>query len=164
MTCPGRGLPHRGGTHPYLGLEDRLDVGRRREPHPLEVLAVGVCCTRTARSATSRPSRPARRSARSRRGAAVRSFQGEPLGLVELPESRVLTGESITGELIRIRPPGRERDAILSVNGQPARDANGSVVAAVMLSREVSEEIAMAIEVRRLASERDWDASPMQAR
>ena len=32
-----------------------------------------------------------------------------------------------------------------------------------MLCREVSEEIAMAIEVRRLASERDWQSSPMQA-
>jgi hypothetical protein len=30
-----------------------------------------------------------------------------------------------------------------------------------MLCREVSDEIAMAIEARRLASERDWDASPM---
>jgi ABC-type transporter Mla subunit MlaD len=93
----------------------------------------------------------------------VRSFQGEALDAADLPESRVLAGESVTGELIRIRPPGRDRDLILSVNGQPARDAKGTVVAAVMLCREVSEEIAMAIEVRRLASQREWDAPPMQA-
>jgi PAS domain-containing protein len=86
----------------------------------------------------------------------IRSFNGDVLELDELPESRVLAGETLTGELVRLRPPGRERDLILSVNGQPARDAEGKVVAAVMLSREVSEEIAMAIEVRRLASERDW--------
>lgn len=86
----------------------------------------------------------------------VRSFNGDTLELDDLPESRVLGGETLTGELIRLRPPGRETDLILSVNGQPARDVEGKVVAAVMLSREVSEEIAMAIEVRRLASERDW--------
>jgi PAS domain S-box-containing protein len=93
----------------------------------------------------------------------VRSFQEETLEVDELLESRVLAGESVSGELIRIRPPGRDRDLILSVNGQPARDANGTVVAAVMLCREVSEEIAMAIEVRRLASQRDWEAPPVQA-
>jgi len=87
----------------------------------------------------------------------VRSFQGDPLELDELPESRVLAGETIHGALIRMRPPSRERDVILSVNGQPARDATGKVVAAVMLCREVSEEIAMAIEVRRMQSERDWE-------
>ena len=52
------------------------------------------------------------------------------------------------------RPRGRDHDVILSVNGQPARDPAGRVVAAVMLSRPISEEVAMAIEVRRLAEER----------
>jgi PAS domain-containing protein len=90
----------------------------------------------------------------------VRAFNGEGLVLGELPESRVLQGESVHGALIRMRPAGRDRDVILSVNGQPARDATGKVVAAVMLCREVSEEIAMAIEVRRLASERDYSGRP----
>jgi PAS domain-containing protein len=89
----------------------------------------------------------------------VRTFQGDPMELDELPESRVLAGETVHGALVRMRPPGRERDVILSVNGQPARDATGKVVAAVMLCREVSEEIAMAIEVRRMQSEREWDGS-----
>jgi hypothetical protein len=56
--------------------------------------------------------------------------------------------------LIRMRPPGREQDVILSVNGQPARDPSGTVVAAVMLARPISEEVAMAIEVRRIAEDR----------
>jgi hypothetical protein len=72
----------------------------------------------------------------------------------------MLTSETVSGTMIRIRPPGRDRDLILSVNGQPARDATGKVVAAVMLCREVSEEIAIAIEVRRMASGREWDTSP----
>lgn len=83
----------------------------------------------------------------------VRAFSGASLAVGEMPESRVLGGEVVSGMLIRVRPPGRERDVILSVNGQPARDASGRIVAAVMLAREVSEEIAMAIEVRRLAQD-----------
>ena len=93
----------------------------------------------------------------------VRTFHGDPMEIDDLPESRVLAGETINSELVRMRPPGRDADVILSINGQPARDANGTVVAAVMLCREVSEEIAMAIEVRRLASERTWESSPVQA-
>ena len=53
-----------------------------------------------------------------------------------------------------MRPLGRDHDIILPVNGQPVRDPAGNVVAAVMLSRPISEEVAMAIEVRRLAEER----------
>jgi len=83
----------------------------------------------------------------------VRSFSGAALTAADMPESRVLRGEVVSGTLIRVRPPGRERDVILSVNGQPARDASGKIVAAVMLFREVSEEIAMAIEVRRLSQD-----------
>ena len=40
------------------------------------------------------------------------------------------------------------------MNGQPARNPAGTVVAAVLLSRPISEEVAMAIEVRRLAEGR----------
>lgn len=80
----------------------------------------------------------------------VRAFSGEALAVSEMPESRVLRGEVVTGVLVRVRPPGRDHDVLLSVNGQPARDASGRIVAAVMLAREVSEEIGMAIEVRRL--------------
>jgi PAS domain-containing protein len=84
----------------------------------------------------------------------VRDFGGEQLEPGELPESRVLAGEVVSGLLIRMRPPGRDRDVILSVNGQPARDSNGKVVAAVLLSRAISEEVAMAIEVRRMSEDR----------
>ena len=84
----------------------------------------------------------------------IRSFRGEPMDVEDLPESRVLAGETINSMLVRMRPPGRDHDVILSVNGQPARDSAGKVVAAVMLSRPVSEEMGMAIEVRRLAEER----------
>ena len=47
---------------------------------------------------------------------------------------------------------------ILSINGQPARDPSGKVVAAVMLARPISEEVAMAIEVRRISEDRSDSA------
>jgi PAS domain-containing protein len=84
----------------------------------------------------------------------VRTFGGQQLEPEELPESRVLQGEVLNSMLIRMKPPGRDHDVILSVNGQPARDNQGKVVAAVMLCRAISEEVAMAIEVRRITEER----------
>ncbi|MEO8475440.1 MAG: PAS domain-containing protein [Actinomycetota bacterium] len=84
----------------------------------------------------------------------VRDFSGVQLTPAELPESRVLAGEVVSGVLIRMRPPGRDLDVVLSVNGQPARDANGKVVAAVLLSRAISEEVAMAIQVRKMSEDR----------
>ncbi len=84
----------------------------------------------------------------------VRTFGGQQLEPDELPESRVLQGEVLNSMLIRMKPPGRDHDVILSVNGQPARDTQGKVVAAVMLCRAISEEVAMAIEVRRITEER----------
>jgi PAS domain-containing protein len=89
----------------------------------------------------------------------VRTFGDEPVEVDTMLESRVLMGEIVSGELIRMRPPGRVDDVILSVNGQPARDSAGKVVAAVMLCREVSEEVAMAMEVRRIAQQRPAPAT-----
>lgn len=89
----------------------------------------------------------------------IQTFGGDPMDVDELPESRVLAGETVNSAVIRMRPPGRDHDVILSVNGQPARDPAGSVVAAVMLSRPISEEVAMAIEVRRISEERPGSAT-----
>ena len=84
----------------------------------------------------------------------TRTFGGDEMEIDDLPESRVLAGETINSELVRMRPPGRDTDVILSINGQPARDPAGKVVAAVMLARPISEEVAMAIEVRRISEDR----------
>jgi PAS domain-containing protein len=81
----------------------------------------------------------------------VRTFGGDRLPVNQLPESFVLRGQQVHGTLVRIRPAGSSRETILSVNGCPARDVPGKTVAAVMVAREVSEEVAMAMEVRRLA-------------
>jgi PAS domain-containing protein len=84
----------------------------------------------------------------------MRTFGGDQMEIDDLPESRVLSGETINSELVRMRPPGRDTDVILSINGQPARDPSGKVVAAVLLARPISEEVAMAIEVRRISEDR----------
>jgi PAS domain-containing protein len=89
----------------------------------------------------------------------IRTFSNDEMSVDEMPESRVLAGETVNSVLVRMRPPGRDHDVILSVNGQPARDSAGTVVAAVMLSRPISEEVAMAIEVRRIGEERSGSIS-----
>jgi PAS domain-containing protein len=88
----------------------------------------------------------------------IRWFGGDQMEIYDLPESRVLSGETINSELVRMRPPGRDTDVILSINGQPARDPSGKVVAAVLLARPISEEVAMAIEVRRISEDRSDSA------
>ncbi len=85
---------------------------------------------------------------------AVRTLHGEPLAEADLPESRVLRGEELRQELVRLRPDEADRDVILAVNGCPVRDVLGRVVAAVMVARPISEEVALAIEVRK-ATERE---------
>ncbi len=90
----------------------------------------------------------------------VRAFSGERLAVDELPVSRALRGDTVNGVLLRLRPAGSTHDVILSINGCPARDVLGRVVAAIVVARQVSEEIAMAIEVRRRGDEERGDHAP----
>ena len=83
----------------------------------------------------------------------IRSFDGAPMRVDDLPVSRVLRGDTVNGVLLRLRTEGRPDDVILTVNGCPARDVLGKVVAAIIVARQVSEEIAMAMEVRRRTDE-----------
>jgi PAS domain-containing protein len=78
-------------------------------------------------------------------------FDGRPMDLASLPVSLVLRGETLQGVLLRLHPPGGTTEVILSVNGCPARDVLGRVVAAIIVARPVSEEMAMAMAVRNLA-------------
>lgn len=83
-------------------------------------------------------------------GLEPRTLEGDRLSVGELPESKVLKGADVKEFLIRLRPEGAKQDLILSVNGCPVRDILGRVVAAVMVAREVSEEVALAIQVRQM--------------
>lgn len=79
----------------------------------------------------------------------VRALDGTPLDIETIPEARALRGEDVHEALIRLRPESYERDVILSMNGSPVRDVIGRVVAAVMVGRTMSEEVALAVEVRQ---------------
>jgi PAS domain S-box-containing protein len=80
-----------------------------------------------------------------------RSLGGAPLQRHELPEIRVLNGAEVHELLLRMRPEGAGRDVILSVNGSPVKDVLGRTVAAVLIARPMSEEVALAVEVRQRA-------------
>ena len=77
-----------------------------------------------------------------------RDAQGNPLPPEAWPVSRVLRGETLPAaspaELLTTSPTGREQ--VISVTGAPLRDADGAIMGAVVVSREVTEQ-------RRLESE-----------
>jgi PAS domain S-box-containing protein len=89
----------------------------------------------------------------------VRSMDGRALKLDALPEARVLAGEDVREALVRLWPPGAGEAVVLLVNGRPVRDGVGRVVAAVMVARPISYELALAIQVRQLSAQMsDHDA------
>ena len=72
---------------------------------------------------------------------ALRDAQGQPLAAAQLPPSRVLRGEVLTGEMAQelwVRTlDGRE--VVLSVTGAPIRTGQGQMSGAVLLARDVTE-------------------------
>lgn len=69
-----------------------------------------------------------------------RGENGEPLAFQDQPAVRVLLGESFTNRVIMIAPFTGGEDRYLSISGAPIRDANGQIVAAVNVARDVTEE------------------------
>jgi PAS domain S-box-containing protein len=94
------------------------------------------------------------------RASDVRTFEGDTLTADRTLEARVLAGERVEGEIVRMRAASGSGDVILSVNGCPARDVTNRVVAAVMIARPISEEVAMAIQVRRMTEASVVPVSP----
>lgn len=82
-----------------------------------------------------------------------RTIAGDRLKPEDLLEKKVLKGEELRGFLLRMRPEDTYQDLILQVNGCPVRDIFGRVVAAVMVTRPITEEIALAIQVRQMADQ-----------
>jgi hypothetical protein len=91
-------------------------------------------------------------------GFEVCSMDGRALPLDALPETRVLAGEDVREALVRLRAPGADVPVVLLVNGRPVRDVVGRVVAAVMVARPISDELALAIQVRQLSTRTSDDA------
>ena len=75
-------------------------------------------------------------------------LDGRPVGSEEWPAARaVLHGETIEGELLEVERSGGHRITI-SVNAAPVRDADGRVVAGVVLFRDVTAERRTELQLR----------------
>jgi PAS domain S-box-containing protein len=85
----------------------------------------------------------------------IRDLSGHPLTAQDLPEAQVLLeGEEIGQSLLRMRCPADGRQVVLASDCRPVRTADGRVIGAVVIAREVSEEVALAIGVRQVSEGR----------
>jgi hypothetical protein len=66
----------------------------------------------------------------------------------------LLEGEEIGQSLLRMRSPADGRQIVLASDCRPVRTAEGRVIGAVVIAREVSEEVALAIGVRQVSEGR----------
>ncbi|WPB81986.1 ATP-binding protein [Archangium violaceum] len=74
---------------------------------------------------------------------------GQELAFDTLPLARALRGEQVNDSELVITQPPQNRKRILRVNAAPIRDESGRVVAAVTVSRDITQ----AVELERLQSE-----------
>jgi PAS domain S-box-containing protein len=86
---------------------------------------------------------------------AVYGLEGRSLPKSEWPISRILRGEHIRAEEIRVRFGGAGQDRILSCNGSPICDANGNILMAVITSSDITERKRAEDELRR--SKLEWE-------
>jgi PAS domain S-box-containing protein len=84
----------------------------------------------------------------------IRDLAGHALREEALPEARVLLdGEEIGQSLLRMRSPVDGREFVVASDCRPVRGLDGRVIGAVVIAREISEEMALAIGVRQVAEE-----------
>ncbi|HEU5162011.1 MAG TPA: ATP-binding protein [Thermoanaerobaculia bacterium] len=76
-----------------------------------------------------------------------RGLDGTPLRREDLPSMRALRGENVAGDF-RILEPSGEEERVISYRGAPIRDAAGTIVGSIVLSRDVTEERAAAEQER----------------
>jgi PAS domain S-box-containing protein len=82
----------------------------------------------------------------------IRDLAGHALREEALHEARVLLdGEEIGQSLLRMRSPVDGREFVVASDCRPVRGLDGRVIGAVVIAREISEEMALAIGVRQVA-------------
>ena len=82
----------------------------------------------------------------------IRDLAGHPLREEGLPEARVLMdGQEIGQSLLRMRSPLEGHEFVVASDCRPVRGLDGRVIGAVVIAREISEEVALAIGVRQVA-------------
>jgi hypothetical protein len=85
----------------------------------------------------------------------LRGLNGESLTEEDLPEAEVLLdGEEIGQALLRLHSPTHDREVVIAVDARPVVALDGRIVGAVVIAREVDEEIALAIAVRQATEAR----------
>jgi PAS domain S-box-containing protein len=80
----------------------------------------------------------------------VSALDGRPLLKSEWPISRVLRGEHVHSAEIRVRFKETGTEHILTSNGAPIRDRNGSIVMAVLTSGDITERKRIEHQIRDL--------------
>jgi PAS domain S-box-containing protein len=68
-----------------------------------------------------------------------RYVDGSPLSTEELPSMRALRGEVVKSDYL-VRDPRTNDDQVINLKAAPIRDAKGSIIGSVVLSRDVTEE------------------------
>jgi len=85
----------------------------------------------------------------------IRDLAHHPLAEQDLPEAQVLLeGEEIGQSLLRMRSPVDGREIVVASDCRPVRTADARVIGAVVIAREISEEVALAIGVRQVSEGR----------
>ena len=72
-----------------------------------------------------------------------RHAAGEVLSTSDLPSMRALRGELVDADYL-VRDPRTTEDRVVNLKAAPIRDANGGIIGSVVLSRDVTEEHAIA--------------------
>jgi PAS domain S-box-containing protein len=84
----------------------------------------------------------------------IRDLSWNSLREEALPEAQVLLdGQEIGQSLLRMRSPVDGREFVVASDCRPVRGLDGRVIGAVVIAREISEEMALAISVRQIAEE-----------
>ncbi len=78
----------------------------------------------------------------------VMDLEGRPISPEQMPSSRVFRGETVSGMEFLVDPPSGERRHIRS-NAHPLRHANGTIYAALVTWKDVTEEVAARAELER---------------
>jgi PAS domain-containing protein len=84
----------------------------------------------------------------------VRDISGHPLGEDEMPQALVLL-DGVPGAqaVLRLDSPTAEREVLVAADCRPVLGADGRVIGVITVAREIAEEVALAMEVRRVNDE-----------
>jgi PAS domain-containing protein len=91
----------------------------------------------------------------------IHDFAGHPLVEERMPEAGVLLqGLEHAQAMLRMRSALEGRDVVIDAECRPVRGLDGRVIGVVVIAREVTEDVAFAIEVARASRMEPAEADP----